>query len=55
MQIMEVLWEDLRARFEQSEVPQGIRDLLDQRRARVREGSARVLDWDAVKAGIGRP
>ena len=55
MQIMEVLWEDLRARFEQSEVPQRVRDLLDQRRARVREGSARVLDWDAVKAEIGRP
>lgn len=55
LQIMEVLWEDLRDRFEQSEIPQELKDLLDQRRARAREGSAKVLSWDAVKASIGRP
>jgi putative addiction module component (TIGR02574 family) len=54
IQIMEALWEDLRDRFEQSEVPQRIRDLLDQRRVRVQQGTAKVLDWDAVKSSIGR-
>ena len=54
IQIMEAIWEDLRDRFEQSELPQRLRDLLDQRRARVREGSAKVLDWDTVKSSIGR-
>jgi hypothetical protein len=53
MQIMEAIWEDLRGRFEQSEPPQRLKDLLDQRRARTREGSAKILDWDAVKSGIG--
>ncbi len=54
VQIMEALWEDLRDRFEQSDVPQRVRDLLDQRRVRVKEGAAKVLDWDAVKSGVGR-
>jgi hypothetical protein len=54
VQIMEALWEDLRDRFEQSEVPQRIKDLLDQRRVRVQQGSAKLLDWDAVKSSIGR-
>ncbi len=54
MEIMEALWEDLRDRFEQSDVPQRIRDLLDQRRVRVEEGAAQVLDWDTVKSGVGR-
>jgi hypothetical protein len=51
---MEALWEDLRDRFEQSEVPQRIKDLLDLRRVRVQQGSAKLLDWDAVKSSIGR-
>jgi putative addiction module component (TIGR02574 family) len=55
LQIMETLWEDLRDRFEQSDLPQELKDLLDQRRARAREGSAKVLHWDAVKSSIGRP
>jgi hypothetical protein len=53
-QIMEAIWEDLRDRFEQADLPQRLQDLLDQRRARVREGSAQLLDWDAAKARIGR-
>ena len=54
IQIMEAIWEDLRDRFEQSELPQRLKDLLDQRRARATEGSARILDWDTMKSGIGR-
>ena len=53
IQIMEAIWEDLRDRFEKAEVPQRLKDLLDQRRARVRDGCARILDWDSVKSGIG--
>ena len=54
IQIMEAIWEDLRDRFEQSELPQRLKDLLDRRRARVREGTAKVVDWDTVKSSIGR-
>lgn len=54
IQLMEAIWEDLRARFEQAELPPRLKALLDQRRARAREGSAQVLDWDAVKSSVGR-
>ena len=54
IQLMEAIWDDLRDRFEQSELPQRLKDLLDQRRARATEGSARILDWDTMKSGIGR-
>jgi len=54
IQLMEAIWDDLRDRFEQSEVPQRLKDVLDQRRARAREGTAAILDWDTVKSSIGR-
>jgi len=54
LQIMETIWEDLRNRFEQLEVSQAQRHLLDERRARVRDGKAELRDWDAVKGTIGR-
>ena len=55
IQIMEAIWEDLRDRFEHLELPPQLKDLLDQRRAKVRDGSAQLLDWDSVKSSIGRP
>ena len=55
IQIMEAIWEDFRERFERSEISPQQKQLLDQRRARVREGTARLLDWDAVKGTLGRP
>jgi putative addiction module component (TIGR02574 family) len=55
LQIMEAIWEDFRDRFDHMEVPQQQKDLLDQRRARVREGVAQLLDWESVKGSIGRP
>jgi putative addiction module component (TIGR02574 family) len=55
IQIMETIWEDLRDRFEHLGLPDELKELLDQRRARVRNGSAQLLDWDTVKANIGRP
>ena len=55
IQIMEAIWEDLRDRFDHLELPPKLKELLDQRRARVRDGSAQLLDWDSVKSTIGRP
>ena len=55
IRMMEAIWEDFRERFDRMEIPQEQKDLLDQRRARVREGKARLLDWDSVKGTIGRP
>ncbi len=55
IQIMEVIWEDFRERFERSEISPEQRQLLDRRRARVRNGEARLLDWDAVRGTLGRP
>jgi Putative addiction module component len=51
---MEVIWDDLKERFDQSEVSPQVKQLLDERRAKVERGEARMLDWDSVKAGIGR-
>ncbi len=55
IQIMEAIWEDFRERFERSEVSPAQKQLLDRRRAKVREGAARLLDWDSVKGTLGRP
>ncbi len=54
IQIMEAIWEDLRDRFDRMEINPELKHLLDQRRARVREGKAQLRDWDAVKGTIGR-
>jgi hypothetical protein len=45
---------DLRDRFETLEVTPQLRESLDRRRAKVREGSAQLLDWDSVKNTIGK-
>jgi putative addiction module component (TIGR02574 family) len=55
IQIMEAIWEDLRDRFERLEVSPQQKALLDRRRQRVREGAARLLDWEAVKGTLGKP
>ena len=34
IQMMEALWEDLRQRFERSEIPESVKRLLDERRDR---------------------
>ncbi len=55
LQIMEAIWVDLRERFEHLEITPQIKELLDQRCARVRDGSGQLLDWDSIKGSIGRP
>ena len=54
IQIMEAIWDDFRDRFDGADIPQQQKDLLDHRRARVRDGAAQLLDWEAVKGTIGR-
>lgn len=51
--IMQMLWEEMRELYEQSDIPQSHKDLLDERRARVESGKAKLLDWDKVKSSIG--
>jgi putative addiction module component (TIGR02574 family) len=49
IQIMEAIWEDFRDRFDRMDVSPQQKDLLNRRRARVREGAAQLLDWESVK------
>lgn len=53
-QIMETIWEDLRDRFDASEISSELRELLRERRARIARGEAKLLDWDTAKFSIGR-
>jgi putative addiction module component (TIGR02574 family) len=52
LQIMEAIWEDLRAQAERVPVPQWHQDLLDQRRKAVEEGREELLDWDSIKDSL---
>lgn len=53
IRIMEAIWEDFRDRFDRLEITDRQKDLLDRRRARVREGTAQLLDWESAKGAIG--
>jgi len=52
IQIMEAIWEDFRDRFDRLELSDAQKNLLDRRRARMREGSAQLLDWESVKRNL---
>ena len=52
LQIMEAIWEDLRAQAERVPVPEWHRDLLDERRKAVEEGREELLDWDSIKDSL---
>lgn len=54
LQIMEDIWDGLQEGFDRSEISPQTKTLLDERRARIHRGDARLLDWDAVKGSIGR-
>jgi len=53
LQIMEALWEDLRANAELSPITEWHKKLLDERRAAVEAGHEEILDWDKVKGSLG--
>jgi hypothetical protein len=49
---MEALWEDLSRSPEAIESPEWHREILDERRQRVADGTAQFEDWDLAKAKI---
>ena len=53
LRIMGMIWADLRQRADRIDVSLAQRELLEGRRARVKSGQSRILDWDSVKNGIG--
>lgn len=54
VRIMETLWQDMQEHFEAMPIPDDVKKLLDVRRARVAQGEASLLNWDVVKAALGR-
>lgn len=54
MQIMEAIWEDFRDRIENSELSEEHKKLLDERRARVEQGKAKLVDWEKIKGALGK-
>lgn len=54
VRIMETLWQDMQEHFESMPIPDDVKKLLDARRARVAQGDASLLNWDVVKAALGR-
>ena len=49
---MELLWDDLTHSPESVESPAWHGDILDERRQRVADGTARFTDWEKAKAEI---
>lgn len=54
IQLMEVLWDDLRERFDTMDLSDRQKALLDGRRAAVENGSSQLHDWDLIRSSIGR-
>lgn len=50
--VMESLWEDLARSPESIESPSWHKDILDERRRRIADGTARFVDWETAKAAI---
>lgn len=50
--VMESLWEDLARTPEAIESPAWHKDVLDERRQRLAEGTTRFTDWETAKADI---
>lgn len=55
IRLMEAIWEDMREQFEKSSFPPDILALLQERQERIRSGESKLLDWNRVKATLGRP
>jgi hypothetical protein len=50
--VMESIWEDLARTPEAIESPAWHKDIIDERRQRLAEGTARFTDWETAKADI---
>ena len=55
IQMMEALWEDLRAHAQEGSVPEWQKELLDARRKAVEDGREPILERDQVKSSLGTP
>ena len=55
LQIMEAIWDDLRAQAEALPVPDWHKELLDSRLKAVAEGREEVLDWEDAKRSLRTP
>lgn len=54
LQILELIWDDLRRHVEKVDAPKRHQEILDSRQQRVDSGEATLQDWDTVKHRIGR-
>ena len=54
IEIMETLWEEFRDRYDNAEISEEMKALLDYRRQQVRTGKAQLVEWDEVKNSIGK-
>jgi putative addiction module component (TIGR02574 family) len=54
LQLMEALWDDMRQKADDCEIPPEHLEILDARWARVESGESTLLDWDKVKHSIGK-
>ena len=54
VRIMETIWQDMQEHFEAMPVPEDVKKLLDGRRERASRGGASLMNWDEVKAALGR-
>ena len=50
--VMESIWEDLTRTPEAIESPAWHKDILNERRQRLTDGTARFTDWETAKADI---
>lgn len=50
--VMESIWEDLARTPEAIESPAWHKDILNERRQRLTDGTARFTDWETAKADI---
>ncbi len=54
LQIMELIWAELREKSESLEIPERHKSILDSRRSQVASGEMKMHRWDDVKHLIGK-
>jgi hypothetical protein len=52
LSVMESLWEDLARTPDAIESPAWHKDILDERRKRLADGTSQSIDWETAKADI---
>ena len=54
LELLEALWDDLSRRPDRLQSPEWHKDVLDERRRRVRSGEETFSDWEAAKQDISQ-